>query len=138
MIEYKKYLQGLYNAVDGIADKVYVADRPKAVADKTKSFIIVDLPSYVSNRELNRDGSFNYYVTTATIDLFVRDKLTAQRVEMLDINKMDELLKKLLEVFPIKDKEHSIFVYNPRVILSASDGEGFHYTSIQARLTTYL
>lgn len=116
---------------------MYVADRPKAVAEKTKSFIVVDIPNYVSNRELNRDGSYNYYVTTASIDLFVRDKMTAQRVEMLDINKMDELLKQILEKFPIKDEEHEIFVTNPRVILSASDGDGFHYTSIQARLTTY-
>lgn len=137
MIEIAKYLQALYEAVDGIADARYIADRPTAVAEKTNTFIVVDVNNYISNREINRSGDYNYYVTTASVDLFVRDKKTAQKVEQVNIVKMDELLKKVLNRFPIVDKERGVMISNPRTILSASDGEGFHYTSIQARLTTY-
>lgn len=137
MIEIAKYLNVLYDAVDGIADARYVADRPKSVGTKTNTFIVVDIPNYIANREIDKSGAFDYFVTTATIDVFVRDKLTAQRTEMLDVLTMDKLLKKTLEKFPIVDEERGVRVTNPRVILSASDGEGFHYTSIQARLTTY-
>lgn len=137
MINLKDYIQALYEAVQGVADAVYIADRPTAVLPKTDTFIVVDIPSYISNREMDKTGDFGYYVTTATIDLFVRDKQTAQKVGQVNILKMDTLLKKLLELFPIKDEERSVLVSNPRVILSASDGNGFHYTSIQARLTTY-
>ncbi len=137
MVNIKDYTQAMYEAVKGCADAVYIADRPTAVSDKTDTFIVVDIPSYINNREMDRSGDFGYYVTTATIDLFVRDKKTSQKVGQVDIVKMDKMLKALMGVFPIKDTERGVLIYNPKTILSASDGNGFHYTSIQARLTTY-
>lgn len=137
MVNIKDYLQALYEAVQGCADAVYIADRPTAVSEKTGTFIVVDIPSYISNREMDRSGDYDYYVATATIDIFVKDKKSAQKVGQVDIVKMDALLKKVLALFPIEDTERNVFVSNPRTILSASDGNGFHYTSIQARLTTY-
>lgn len=137
MVEIKDYLQALYEAVQGCVEAVYIADRPTAVSEKTQTFIVVDIPSYISNREMDRSGDFGYYTMTATIDVFVRDKQSALKVGQVDIVKMDTLLKKVLGLFPIEDTERSVFVSNPRTILSASDGNGFHYTSIQARLTTY-
>lgn len=137
MVNIKDYIQALYEAVQGCADAVYIADRPTAVLPKTDTFIVVDIPSFINNREMDRNGDFGYYTMTATIDIFVRDKQTAQKVGQVNIIKMDTLLKKILSLFPIEDKERGVLVSNPRTILSASDGNGFHYTSIQARLTTY-
>lgn len=135
MVRIKDYIETAYNAVEGICDKVYL-DRPKAVGEKVSSYAIVSCPNYVSNRELGQDD-FDYNITTVDIDVFVKDKVTSQKLNQMNIGKLDELTKAVLDKFPIVDKEKSVKIHNPRVIFSGSDGDGWHYAMIAARLTTY-
>ena len=137
MIEFSDYIETAYNAVKTVTDNVYL-DRPQSVAQSVSEYAVVGCPNYISNREINHSGDLNYYVTTIDIDLYVKDKQTSQKTNQLNIKKMDKLVKKTLALFPIINKEKSVMIHIPRVIFSSSDGEGWHYALITARLTTYI
>lgn len=137
MIEFSDYIETAYNAVKTVTDNVYL-DRPQSVAQSVSEYAVVGCPNYISNREINHGGDLNYYVTTIDIDLYVKDKQTSQKTNQLNIKKMDKLVKKTLALFPIINKEKSVMIHIPRVIFSSSDGEGWHYALITARLTTYI
>ena len=57
------------NAVKGVCDRVYAHDRPKAVSDRPDSYIVVVFPSVILNNEMNSEGTFNDYTTTAQIEI---------------------------------------------------------------------
>lgn len=137
MINISDYIQVAYEAVKKVVPNVYF-DRPKAVSDKVGEYAVVYCPNYISNRELGGEDALNYYVTTVDIDLYVRDKQTAQKTNQAHIKRIDKLLKETMKLFPIVDKEKSVMIHIPRVIFSSSDGEGWHYVLITARLTTYI
>lgn len=137
MIRISDYMQVAYNAVKPLCEKVFLKDRPKSVDQKTDCYIVVDMPSYISNREIDYSGSFDYYVTTIGFYIFVRDKVTSRHLEIIDIVMMDELLKHVLALFPIADREKGVKIHRPRVVVSNSDGDGWHYTLVSARMTTY-
>lgn len=137
MVRIKDYLQVAYEAVLPVVGKVFLKDRPKSVEEQVDSYAVVDIPAYVSNREMDYSGSYDYYVTTINISIFVRDKVSPKHVENINIVKMDEILKKVHALFPIADKEKSVKIHRPRVVVSDSDNDGWHYTLISARLTTY-
>lgn len=137
MIRILDYMKVAHDAVKAVCDKVYLKDRPKSVDQKSDAYIVVDMPSYISNREIDYSGSFDYYVTTINIYIYVRDKVTPKHFENIDIVKMDELLKQVLALFPIADKEKGVKIHRPRVVVSNSDGDGWHFSLVSARMTTY-
>lgn len=135
MVRLKDYIETAYNAVLPIVGKVYL-DRPQSVGGKIDRYAVVGCPNYISEREIGT-GEFDYSITTINIDIFVKDVVTSDKTNQLRINVMDDLVQKTMALFPIVNTDKSVKIHNPRVIFSSSDGDGWHYALITARLTTY-
>ena len=135
MLSIKDILQSMYNAVDGIADAVYLQDRPKSVSSSLSSYIVVELVTGLASGVIDTGNSaYNDYTSVCRFTLFVRNRMRAGNMNEIDIVTVDKLIKDILGVFPIADKE--VQITNPSVILSGDDESGFHYVFIQARLRT--
>lgn len=134
MISIKTLYNDVGTAVKGICDKVYARSRPKSVDDRPNSYIVVSFPSMIFNNEMNSDGSFNDYSTTAQIEVYVRDKVTPKNPSILDVSTVDTKVSKVLSQFPIIT-DHLVLT-KPRVTMQADDGDGFSVTIVQGTLRT--
>lgn len=134
MISIKTLYFDVGNAVNGICDRVYARNRPKAVEDRPDSYIVVFFPSGIYNNEMNDDGSYNDYTTVAQIEVYVRDKSSSRNPNSFNVSKVDEKVRAVLEKFPISTE--NILVINPQITLQADDGDGFSVTIIQGKLRT--
>lgn len=122
------------NAVKGVCDRVYAHDRPKAVSDRPGSYIVVVFPSVILNNEMNSEGTFNDYTTTAQIEIYVRNKVSAKNPGAFDVAAMNDKVSAVLKRFPIATD--NIIVMKPRVTLQTDDGDGFAVTIVQGMLRT--
>ena len=122
------------NAVKGVCDRVYAHDRPKAVSDRPDSYIVVYFPSVILNNEMNSEGTFNDYTTTAQIEIYVRNKVSAKNPGAFDVAAMNDKVSAVLKRFPIATD--NIIVMKPRVTLQTDDGDGFSVTIVQGQLRT--
>lgn len=122
------------NAVKGVCDRVYAHDRPKAVSDRPDSYIVVYFPSVILNNEMNSEGTFNDYTTTAQIEIYVRNKVSAKNPGAFDVAAMNDKVSAVLKRFPIATD--NIIVMKPRVTLQTDDGDGFAVTIVQGQLRT--
>lgn len=134
MLDLKDLYYGLGNAMKGICDRVYARNRPKSVSDRPDSYIVVKLPSVIINNEMNDDGSFNDYTTTAQIEVYVRDKASARNPNTLNVSAVSEKVSAVMKKFPISTD--NIIVTKPRVTLQTDDGDGFSVTIVQGLLRT--
>lgn len=118
-----------------VCETVYPQDRPNAVPEKLKEFIVVSLPYSFVNRTLGEDDDW-WLDITVVYEIFVADKISAKNPKLLDDEEMGRLRKALYETFPlVSDKGFKIT--RPRTVIPASsDGNGYHYTRIQAKMTT--
>lgn len=122
------------NAVKGVCDRVYAHDRPKAVSDRPGSYIVVVFPSVILNNEMNSEGTFNDYTTTAQIEIYVRNKVSAKNPGAFDVAAVSEKVSAVMKKFPISTK--NLTVTRPRVTLQTDDGDGFAVTIVQGQLRT--
>lgn len=135
MVSIKTLYFDVGNAMKGICDKLYSRSRPKAVdTKKINSYIVVYFPSSIYNNEMNSSGVYNYFTTTAQIELYVRDKASARNPNTFDVSSVDEKVQEIMGRFPISTK--NLIVSNPRITLQTDDGAGFSVTIIQGRLRT--
>lgn len=134
MLDLKDLYYDLGNAMKGICDRVYARNRPKSVSDRPDSYIVVKLPSVIINNEMNDDGSFNDYTTTAQIEIYVRDKTSARNPNTLNVSAVSEKVSAVMTKFPISTD--NIIVTKPRVTLQTDDGDGFSVTIVQGLLRT--
>lgn len=134
MISIKTLYYDVGNAVKGVCDRVYAHDRPKAVSDRPGSYIVVVFPSVILNNEMNSEGTFNDYTTTAQIEIYVRNKVSAKNPGAFDVSAMNDKVSAVLKRFPIATK--NLTVTMPRVTLQADDGDGFSVTIVQGKLRT--
>ena len=134
MISIKTLYNDVGTAVKGICDKVYARSRPKSVDDRPNSYIVVSFPSMIFNNEMNSDGSFSDYSTTAQIEIYVRYKVTPKNPSSLDVSTVDTKVRKVLGQFPIIT-DHLVLT-KPRVTIQADDGDGFSVTIVQGMLRT--
>lgn len=135
MLSVKEILQSMYLAVEDIADKVYLQDRPKATDDRINSYIVVELPSGLASGVIDAGVSdYDDYTSTCRFTLFVRNRARAGNINEIDITSVDSKMKALLGVFPIADD--NVQITTPTIVLSGDDESGFHYVFIQARLRT--
>lgn len=110
--------------------------RPSATDKKLTEFIVVSLPYSFSNKSLE-DGDDYWLDLTVVYEIFVADRKTANSPNEFNNPKMKELRKQLFGLFPIVDRELGVKITSPRTVIPASsDGNGYHYTRIQAKLTT--
>lgn len=122
------------NAVKGVCDRVYAHDRPKAVSDRPDCYIVVVFPSVILNNEMNSEGTFNDYTTTAQIEIYVRNKVSAKNPGAFDVAAVSEKVSAVMKKFPISTK--NLTVTRPRVTLQTDDGDGFAVTIVQGQLRT--
>lgn len=134
MVDIKTMYQDLWNAVNGICDKTFLRSRPKSVDKKIDSYIVIELPYSIRNNEIDSTGSYNDYTTTAQINVYVRDRLSASNPNEFNVNEMDRNVKSVLDKFPIATD--NILVTKPRIAIQADDGDGFGITIIQCSLRT--
>lgn len=134
MLDLKDLYYDLGNAMKGICDRVYARNRPKSVSDRPDSYIVVKLPSVIINNEMNDDGSFNDYTTTAQIEVYVRDKASARNPNTLNVSAVSEKVSAVMKKFPISTD--NVIVTKPRVTLQTDDGDGFSVTIVQGSLRT--
>lgn len=134
MLDLKDLYYDLGNAMKGICDRVYARNRPKSVSDRPDSYIVIKLPSVIINNEMNDDGSFNDYTTTAQIEVYVRDKASVRDPNTLNVAAVSEKVSAVMKKFPISTD--NIIVTKPRVTLQTDDGDGFSVTIVQGSLRT--
>lgn len=134
MISLKKLYYGAAKAVNGICDAGFYQERPTAVEIRPDSYIVITFPSAIYNNEIDQTGSYNDYVTTLQLEIYVRDKASASNPNAIDVKAMDDKVTKVLKLFPI---DNDVFhAQNPFITLQTSDNSGFHVTIIQAILRT--
>lgn len=124
------------NQAKTVCTKVYPQERPNAVTDKLTEFIVVSLPYSESNKMLGEDDDW-WLDETVVFEIFVADKKTAADPKFFNGKKMSTLRSNLRALFPIIDTDLGIKITRPRTVINASsDGNGYHYTRIQAKMTT--
>ena len=134
MISIKALYYGIAKAVSGICDKGYYQDRPTSVADRPDSYVVIHFPSSIYNNEIGQKGEYRDFDTTVQLEVYVRDKMSAENPIGIDVSTMDEKVKRILSRFPISTSDFS--VTRPMITLQTNDDSGFHVTIIQGRLKT--
>ena len=119
-----------------VCDKVYPQERPNAVTEKLTEFIVVSVPYSESNKMLGEDDDW-WIDETVVFEIFVADKKSAKEPKLLDTKRMKALRAGIKARFPIVDTSVGIKITRPRVVINASsDGNGYHYSRIQGKMTT--
>lgn len=134
MVSLKVIYYDIARIVNGICDKTYYQDRPTSIDKRINSYLVVTLPSYIRNNEIDPKGSYNDYSTSVLLEVYVRDKMSASNPNGVDLKTMDEKVGKIMRLFPINTD--SLLVTKPEVFLNDNDGSGFHVTYIRASLRT--
>lgn len=119
-----------------VCTKVYPQERPNATTEKLTQFIVVSLPYSMVNKTIEEDDDW-WVDMTVVFDIYVADKKKASNPREMNIQTIKTLRENLLGVFPIIDREHGLKITRPRTVINfSSDGEGYHYTRIQAKMST--
>lgn len=136
MIEAEDILKVMGEQAKTVCQRVFPQERPNATTDKLTHFIVVSLPYSESNKMLGEDDDW-WIDMTVVFEIFVADDKTAADPKQLDVNTMRSLRSQVKALFPIVDKTLGIAITRPRtVIVASSDGNGYHYSRIQAKMTT--
>lgn len=115
---------------------VFPQERPNAVTEKLSEFLVVSLPYSSSNRLLGEDTDW-WIDMTVVFEAYVLDRKSASEPKLFDLKKMRTLREGIRALFPIVDYGLGVKMTRPRTVVNASsDGHGYHYTRIQAKLTT--
>lgn len=120
--EWTEITQSLYEAFEGLADKVYLTTRPSVVRENIDSFIVIRLSSGI------RDRGDTYQTAKPLVHIFVRDKAG----EIENAPKLDEIAFRLCKMMPLVTPRAT--AYDPNFIASGADA-GFHYQIYQLSLT---
>lgn len=122
--------------VKGICSKVFPQERPNAMTEDLKEFIVVSLPYSSVNRTLGECDDW-WLDITVVYEIYVADRKSAGDPKLLNDKKMKELREAVYGTFPVVDKNGRFKITRPRTVIPASsDGNGYHYTRIQAKMTT--
>ena len=118
-----------------VCKKTFLQERPNATDSKLSEFIVVSLPYSTSNKTMGEKDDW-WIDLTVVFEIFVADRKTNQNPKEFNQPKMKELRENLFELFPILSQGRFKIVRPRTVIPASSDGNGYHYTRIQAKLTT--
>lgn len=120
----------------GVCKDIFPQDRPRSVKDSMNEFLVVGIAAPLVNREIGKVEDYNMQITTIQVEVFVRDIMTASNPKNLKVQRMSELVDLVCAKFPITDNARSISITRPNILAPMYDGNGFHYTIIQANLKT--
>ncbi len=135
MITPEDILETMDKAAKTVCTKTYPQERPNATDSKLTEFIVVALPYSPVNRTLGKSDDW-CIDATVVFEIFVMDRKVSKDPKEFDNPKMKRLRKALRELFPIVVPGQYKIDFPRTVIPASSDGNGYHYTRIQAKLTT--
>ena len=119
-----------------VCQRVYPQHRPNAVTSQLAEFIVVSLPYSESNRTLGENDDW-WLDETVVFEIYVADKKSAADPKAFNLPRMRTLRNALRDLFPIHDPASRFKITRPRTVINAaSDGNGYHYSRVQARMTT--
>lgn len=138
MITPEDILEVMGKQAKTVCTKVYPQDRPNASTEKLTEFIVVSLPYSESNKMLGEDDDW-WLDETVVFEIYVADKKTASDPKLFNHKEMKKLRESVKGLFPIIDYTNGFKITRPRIVVNASsDGNGYHYSRIQAKMTTML
>lgn len=117
----KVILKKLTEIFADVSQNVYVTNRPAAVEDAMKDFIVVSIPSAIYDRHAYQD-------TYCRIEVFARNR--RHGIEATDV--LEEMQQKVVDKFPLSNEIFS--GTSPRLLPGGDDGLGFHCLIIQAKM----
>lgn len=127
----------LVKGTKGICDAQHLQNRPQATDKTGDNFMVINLGSRLTNEEISDDLGYNWQETYATISIFVKDDISSSNTNKVKAKTLSTLTEKLRSVFPLKDETLNVKAYRPRIIVpGAGDGNGYHYSTVQVRITT--
>lgn len=136
MITPEDILEVMGRRVSGVCPNVFPQDRPNATDAALKEFVVVSLPYSESNRMLGEDDDW-WLDMTVVYEIYVADKKSAGNPKQLDLQEMKRLREDVRGIFPVVDDKKRFIITRPRTVINAtSDGNGYHFSRIQAKLTT--
>ena len=134
MITPEDILETMDMTAQTVCKRTFLQERPNATDSKLTEFIVVSLPYSETRRTLGENDDW-WLDVTVVFEIFVADRKTRDNPKEFDQPKMKELRTALFEKFPVKANGYKIDF--PRSLIPAtSDGNGYHYTRIQAKMTT--
>ena len=137
MIEAEDILKVMGRQAKKVCNTV-LPNRPNASTAKLTQFIVVSLPFSESNKTLGEDDDW-CLDETVVFEIYVADKKTAANPNEPNVEVMKTLRQNLRDQFPIVDRTLGIKITRPRTVInSSSDGNGYHYSRVQAKMTTLL
>lgn len=129
-------MKAMGRQMNGVCKNIFPQFRPNATDESLMEFIVVSLPYSEVNRTMGENDDY-WRDLTVVYEIFVADKKTARNPKQIDDDKMKELRLEVEKRFPLVDKTLGIKIVRPRTVIPASsDGNGYHYTRIQAKMTT--
>lgn len=123
----KDILVVMRDALKDLTEAVFVTDRPKTLNENYDDFIVVSLPVMLYNKTFGK--GYGMTSSYARIEIYVKDRNGLEQTARLD-----DMIKKCIDKFPINND--FITMSRPRVVLSGTDGYGFHVATIQASFIT--
>lgn len=136
MIECEDILQVMDERASTVCPVTFPQQRPNAVTEGLSEFIVVSLPYSETNRTIGESDDW-WLDMTVVFEIYVADRKTASDPKEMNIPAMKRLRGSLRGIFPIIDPQGRFKIVRPRTVIpSSSDGNGYHYTRIQARMTT--
>ena len=136
MIEAEDILEVMGKEARKVCKKVYPQNRPNASTEKLTEFIVVSLPYSFSNKTIGEDDDW-WLDLTVVFEIYVAHNKRADSPNEANTKVMKTLRQNLRALFPVVDGERRFKITRPRtVVVASSDGNGYHYTRVQAKMTT--
>ena len=136
MIEAEDILEVMGKEARKVCKKFYPQNRPNASTEKLTEFIVVSLPYSFSNKTIGEDDDW-WLDLTVVFEIYVADNKRADSPNEANTKVMKTLRQNLRALFPVVDGERRFKITRPRtVVVASSDGNGYHYTRVQAKMTT--
>lgn len=137
MVNIGDILEVMYETARTVSKRMELQERPSSTDTSSADFIVVELPSAISDMEEAQDGEYGYYVTTGQFTVFVKDKKSAKNPNAISVKTLSRIVSELMGKFPVKDTARSVKLRRPRVLIPGqTDERGDHYSVIQCEITT--
>ena len=135
MVTIEDILRVMDERAQAVCSKTYLQERPNATTTSLKEFVVVSIPYSESRKTI---GSDDWWLDqTVCFEIYVADRKTASNPKEFNQPVMKRLRTSLFDIFPICDTTLGIKITSPRTVVPASsDGNGYHYSRVQAKMTT--
>ncbi len=135
MITPEDILETMDKEAQKVCSRTFLQERPNATDSKLTEFIVVSMPYSTVNNTLGENDDW-WLDVTVVFEIFVADRKTSKNPKEFNSPAMKKLRTALFGLFPIIVPNQYKIAYPRTVIPASSDGNGYHYTRIQAKMTT--